>query len=209
MADHASGAVAFLKKHGENADHNQYWYSAATVARILAAVEEPLPPPAEAAAPPPPPPRGAFVSTPSLFFALSPAVRLAARHAVLDLDAAQFAAKGGDAFVRFDFRAAPPEAHLPAAMLGAFDVVVIDPPFITEEVWRLYAAAARALLRADGPRRVICTTVAENAALIAELFPGARRTRFQPSIPHLVYQYDLYCNWEAAAFSTPNPEIPE
>ena len=88
-------------------------------------------------------------------------------------------------------------------------MVVIDPPFITEEVWRLYAAAARALLRPDGPQRVVCTTVAENAALIAELFPGARRTRFQPSIPHLVYQYDLYCNWDAAAFATPNPEVPE
>jgi hypothetical protein len=203
-ADHAAGAAAFIKQHREDADHTQYWYSAATVARILAAVEEPLPGAAGAA-----PPRGAFVSTPSLFFALSPAARLAARHAVLDLDAAQFAAKGGEAFVRFDFRATPPEAHLPAAMLGAFDVVVIDPPFITEEVWRLYAAAARALLRADGPRRVVCTTVAENAALIAELFPGAKRTRFQPSIPHLVYQYDLYCNWDAVAFMTPNPEVPE
>ena len=210
-ADHAAGAAAFIKQHREDADHNQYWYSAATVARILAAVEEPLPEAAAAAGGggAAAPPRGAFVSTPSLFFALSPAARLAARHAVLDLDAAQFAAKGGEAFVRFDFRATPPEAHLPAAMLGAFDVVVIDPPFITEEVWRLYAAAARALLRADGPRRVVCTTVAENAALIAELFPGAKRTRFQPSIPHLVYQYDLYCNWDAAAFATPNPEVPE
>jgi len=199
---HAAGAAAFIKQHREDADHNQYWYSAATVARILAAVEEPLL--AEG-----PPPRGAFLSTPSLFFALAPAARAAARHAVLDLDAAQFAGPGGEAFVRFDFRAAPPEAHLPAALLGAFDLVVIDPPFITEEVWRLYAAAARALLRADGPRRVVCTTVAENAALMAELFPGARRTRFQPSIPHLVYQYDLYCNWDAKAFATPNPEVPE
>jgi hypothetical protein len=210
-ADHAAGAAAFIRAHREDADHNQYWYSAATVARILAAVEEPLEKPAAAAAAaaPAPPPRGAFLSTPSLFFALAPAARAAARHAVLDLDAAQFAGPGGEAFVRFDFRAAPPEAHLPAALLGAFDLVVIDPPFITEEVWRLYAAAARALLRADGPRRVVCTTVAENAALMAELFPGARRTRFQPSIPHLVYQYDLYCNWDAKAFSTPNPEVPE
>ena len=214
-ADHAAGAAAFIKQHREDADHNQYWYSAATVARILAAVEEPLPEAAGggggngsggAAAPP----RGAVVSTPSLFFALSPAARLAARHAVLDLDAAQFAAKGGEAFVRFDFRATPPEAHLPAAMLGAFDVVVIDPPFITEEVWRLYAAAACALLRADGPRRVVCTTVAENAALIAELFPGAKRTRFQPSIPHLVYQYSAFCaGFVPTALGEANPEIPE
>ena len=208
-ADHAAGAAAFIKQHREDADHNQYWYSAATVARILAAVEEPLPPPAVAAAPPPPLPRGAFVSTPSLFFALAPERRAAARHAVLDFDAAQFAGPGGAAFVAFDFRAQPPEAHLPAELLGAFDVVVVDPPFITEAVWRDYAAAARALLRPDGPRRAVLTTVAENAALIAELFPGARRTRFQPSIPHLVYQYDLFATWDAAAFATPNPEVPE
>ncbi len=43
-----------------------------------------------------------------------------------------------------------------------------------------------------------------------ELF-GARPAVFRPSIPHLVYQYDLYINYVAAsaALNTPNPEIPD
>ncbi|RYH06746.1 hypothetical protein EON65_42520 [archaeon] len=32
-------------------------------------------------------------------------------------------------------------------MHHSFDVVVIDPPFITEDVWRKYAAAAKVLLK--------------------------------------------------------------
>jgi SAM-dependent methyltransferase len=190
--------ASFIDSHKEVAKFNQYWYSPRTIATILEAVAEPL-------AGSPVPPRCAFLSTPSLFFSLDADSRSSARHAVLDLDSGQFAAAGGGAFVRFDFRQQPPEAHLPASMMGAFDVAVIDPPFITEEVWRLYAATARALLKPGG--RVVCTTVAENASLIAELFPGAGRTEFQPSIPHLVYQYDLFCNWESVAFGQLNHDI--
>jgi EEF1A lysine methyltransferase 1 len=189
---------SFVDSHKEVAEFNQYWYSPRTIATILDAVAEPL---AGSATPP----RCAFVSTPSLFFSLDADSRRSARHVVLDLDSDQFAAAGGDAFVHFDFRQQPPEEHLPAFVLGAFDVAVIDPPFITEEVWRLYAVTARALLKPSG--RVICTTVAENASLIEELFPGAKRTDFQPSIPHLVYQYDLFCNWESVAFKKLNPEL--
>jgi hypothetical protein len=47
-------------------------------------------------------------------------------------------------------------------------------------------------------------------ALMEELF-GAWPAVFRPSIPHLVYQYDLYVNYApaAAALSAQNPEIPE
>lgn len=38
---------------------------------------------------------------------------------------------------------------LPAAMHHTFDMVVIDPPFITEEVWSKYADATRLLLKRD------------------------------------------------------------
>ncbi len=155
-----------------------------------------------ARAPPPAAPRIAFLSTPSLYFALPPAAR--AGHAVLDLDA-QWAGDAG--FVAFDFRAGA--AGLPAAARGAFAVAVIDPPFITEDVWRLYAEAAHALLAPGGS--VLCTTVAENGALLASLFPGAVALPFQPSIPHLVYQYNSFCSAAPppAALAARNPEIPE
>lgn len=156
--------------------------------------------------------RAAFLSTPSLFFALPPAERARARHAVLDFDT-QWAGDAGFAF--FDYRAyaeeggaAPAAAgRVPAALEGAFDLVVIDPPFITAEVWAAYARAAAALLRPAGPRRVLATTVAENAGLLARLFPGARATAWKPSIPHLVYQYDAFANFECAPLAVENPNV--
>lgn len=47
-------------------------------------------------------------------------------------------------YVKYDFNAAE---VIPAEHLGTFDLVVIDPPFITEEVWRKYAVTAQLLLR--------------------------------------------------------------
>jgi hypothetical protein len=189
----ADGA-AFLAATPEAAEHNQYWYSAASVKSLTDAA-------LELAARAGPAARIAFVSTPSLFFAVPAGARRA--HALLDIDAQWASAEG---FSRFDFRAGA--GALAPELVGAFDVVVIDPPFITADVWRAYADAARALLRAGGA--AILTTVAENGALLADLFPGARRAPFQPSIPRLVYQYDAFCTAEPlpAALAVPNPEVP-
>lgn len=188
----------FLKKTPEFAGHNQYWYSRDTVIALVSAA-------LELSA------RGgggtgsgriAFVSTPSLYFSLPPHQRT--NHSVLDIDE-QWASDEG--FISFDFNKGV--AGLPAKALGVFNVVVVDPPFITEPVWRAYAAACHALLAPNGT--VVLTTVAENASLLAELFPGAARTPFQPSIPHLVYQYDTFCSADQlpAALAVKNKEIPE
>ena len=160
-------------------------------------------PPAPALAPPPAAGgRIAFLSTPSLYFALPPSER--AGHVLLDLDT-QWAADPG--FARYDF--AQGAGGLPRALLGACAFAVIDPPFITEGVWRLYAEAAHALLAPGGA--VVCTTVAENGALLASLFPGCAAAPFQPSIPHLVYQYNAFSSGAPlpAALASRNPEIPE
>ena len=53
-------------------------------------------------------------------------------------------------FCRFDFQ--QPEA-IPAELLHSFDCVVIDPPFITHEVWAKYAQAAQLLLKPQGEHR--------------------------------------------------------
>lgn len=93
---------------------------------------------------------------------------------------------------------------------------VIDPPFITREVWEKYAATAKFLLCEGG--RLICTTIRENADMMHELLQASLVTslshlhavyracclhctmrlgpyatqvkpqKFQPCIPHLVYQ---------------------
>jgi len=188
----------------EKPEFNQYWYSDATIQSILLGIEEPVEVDGFQKSP-----RCAFIATPSLFFSLSSEVRQRCNHAVLDIDDEQFAKTGGTGFVKYDFKLQPPEDHLPKELKHAFDIVVIDPPFITEEVWRLFALSANYLLRPDGKGRIICTTVAENLGLLVQLFPGITRTKFQPSIPHLVYQYDLFCNWPAKAFANLNPEIPQ
>lgn len=141
----------------------------------------------------------AFLSTPSLFFALSEAERSGCR--LLDFDRELGASE--PCFVPFDFRA--PEA-LPADLRGAFRAVIIDPPFITHEVWRAYAATARMLLAPGDGRLIIGTTVVENAELLREEL-GIRPHLFLPSIPHLPYQYALFSNCAAPQLDTPNQDV--
>ena len=38
---------------------------------------------------------------------------------------------------------------------------------------------------------------------------GVRPQRFLPSIPHLVYQYALYTNYDSERLAQRNPEIPD
>lgn len=68
---------------------------------------------------------------------------------------------------RYDFNA--PE-DVPAELHHTFDCVVIDPPFITEEVWHKYAATAKLLLKPGGnstllPIEYIPHSMAESCAL--------------------------------------------
>lgn len=50
---------------------------------------------------------------------------------------------------------------IPSELLGTFDMVVVDPPFITEEVWRKYGASSNLLLK---------TGVDENGRLLHYYF---------------------------------------
>ena len=106
-------------------------------------------------------------------------------------------------FFKYDFNF--PE-RIPAELRGTFDFVVIDPPFITRKVWEKYAEAAHLLLCPRG--ETLLTTVRENAPILKEML-GVSPQRFRPSIPNLVYQYDLYTNYESQHLSELNPEIPE
>lgn len=175
----------FLTNNPEDGDYNQYWYSPRTIATIveaLVAVGGSL----------------AFLSTPSLYFSLPDDLR--ARAKVYDFDKKWNEDPG---FVFYDFNA--PEV-VPPDQLGTFDVVVIDPPFITHEVWEKYATTAKLLLKPGG--KVVGTTVFENSDVLNKLL-GLSSTAFQPSIPNLVYQYNLFTNFECPSFTVRNPEIPQ
>jgi 16S rRNA G966 N2-methylase RsmD len=91
-----------------------------------------------------------------------------------------------------------------ANLRGLFDVIVIDPPFISPSVWESYAITV-SLLAKEGAH-IICTTVAENEELIKRLFM-CQSTKFQPSIPNLTYQYNTYANFESNALATTNAEL--
>ena len=68
-------------------------------------------------------------------------------------------------YVFYDFNA--PE-NLPQELLGTFHMVVIDPPFITREVWEKYADAAKRLLKPEGGI-VLGSTIDENEGFMGEL----------------------------------------
>ena len=172
----ATGASKFLATTSERSDMNQYWYSANSIETLVAEAlecEGPV----------------AFVSTPSLYLSIPESIRRARDYRLLDFDQA-FKVDPGFSF--YDFRK---PAEIDPQLLQRFAGVVIDPPFITEEVWRAYAETSRALLLPGDSGRVLATTIAENAPLMLELFK-AKPQRWQPSIPHLVYQYACYANYD-------------
>ena len=146
--------------------------------------------------------RCAFLSTPSVFFSLSDP-GLISRSRLLDYDA-QWSAH--PSFVSYDFH--HPRA-LPTSLHHRFDYVVIDPPFITDDVWRLYAEAALLLLVPPGsepPPRLLLSTIPENVELLHELL-GVQLVAFRPSIPNLIYQYSFFTNYHSPRLDRLNPEI--
>ena len=121
-----------MRRTAENELLNQYWYSAPT---IKALVEE-----IQASAT-----KVAFLSTPSVYFSLPKGSPVREASWVFDLDDQW---SKDPHYFKYDFN--HPEA-IPEALHHTFDCVVIDPPFITREVWEKYAAAAKLLLTKDPP----------------------------------------------------------
>ncbi|RHY34843.1 hypothetical protein DYB32_000635 [Aphanomyces invadans] len=164
----------------------------------------------------------AFLSTPSLYYACEE----------LQNDAAS-TSTSKPTFVLFDYDVALPRVvhydfnhptTFPDEFAHKFDFIVIDPPFITEHVWTKYAESARFLVAPGG--KLLLTTIgtrrhrrlggrfdtwihiAENKDMLATLLSCTLR-RFQPSIPHLVYQYGTFANYDSPALDAVNPEIPQ
>jgi hypothetical protein len=201
MPDTACDAGKFLVGNPEKCDLNQYWYSEHTIRTMAKEVEHVM-----AAADrecgtrenSTRNARAALVSTPSIYFALSDACRTQSH--VLEFDEQWGADRG---FVFYDFNR--PE-DIPLELHHALDMVVVDPPFVTEEVWTKYATTAKLLLRPGG--KLLCTTIAENAGMMHRLL-GVDPVPFKPSIPNLVYQYLSYTNYPTKHLALPNAELGE
>ena len=91
-------------------------------------------------------------------------------------------------------------------------MVVVDPPFITLEVWSKYTEAIKFLLPSDEngsiKGKVLCSTIDENKNFMKELL-DVDPIVYRPSIPNLVYQYNFYTNYEDETCNEQNPEIPD
>ena len=104
-------------------------------------------------------------------------------------------------FVYYDFN--KPE-DLPEEVRGTFEYFVIDPPFITEEVWQKYTDAVELLRTPDA--KILLSTIDENEEMIKEKL-NCDKKAFRPSIPNLVYQYSFYANYDDPDLDTTNLEI--
>lgn len=194
----SSSNSTFLQDAPEDMLLNQYWYSQATIDTLRKAILVVVASLDKDA------PRVAFLSTPSLYFAFDEAERR--NFFLFDFDSKATWSKDAN-YVYYDYN---DPLGFDETLYNSFDVVVIDPPFITREVWEKYAQTARALAVQQPPQQrqplVIATTVFENAQIMKELF-DAKPTKFQPSIPNLVYQYACFTNFPCDCLSQPNEEI--
>ncbi|CAG9336335.1 unnamed protein product [Blepharisma stoltei] len=179
----------FLQQHREKEEFNQFWYSSRTINALVDETEDLHL-------------QGftkiACLSTPSLYFSLTEKSKENSR--LFEIDRSFQRDKG---FVFYDFNHSE---ELDPALEKSFDVVVVDPPFITREVWEKYSRAVKFLLKDGG--KIIVSSVDENAPMLDELLK-VKRQAFKPSIPHLVYQYSFFTNYNSSRFSQKNSEIPE
>ena len=129
------GLNPFLARHKENADMNQYWYSKPTIQFMVSQVEQFC---ADGK-------KCAFLSVPSIYFSLKDKnVKAACKCldvSIYRLTIFQFDTKFAKDpnFVFYDFNK---NEDIPEDLRKSFDLVVIDPPFITREVWEKYAEAS-------------------------------------------------------------------
>ena len=180
----------FQRKFLEKSELNQYWYSRSTITAIRDELVQKRPQ------------NVAFVSTPSLFFNVCD--HIPDSH-LFDLDK-DFNESTNGRFSEFDYRAmniSPMHRH-------KYDAVIIDPPFITEDVISAYIEVY--LLLAKGSESLLLfTTIAENQGVIARLLrTNISLAPFLPCIPNLVYQYGIFTNYKIhpdSPLSRANPEV--
>ncbi|CUI12950.1 methyltransferase, putative [Bodo saltans] len=171
----------------ERSDLNQYWYSPASIEKLVAEVKHHAT-------------RCAFLSCPSLYFALPADDALRQQSHVFEFDR-QWAGDRG--FVFYDYHK---PLQVPIQLCDSFDYVVVDPPFITREVWSQYLETVQMLLKKGG--KVLFTSVLENHGMHSQgLDQGLYVPLYRPSIPHLTYQYHCFTNYIATQLQVQNPEL--
>jgi hypothetical protein len=177
----------FLKITGETEEFNQYWFSESTIEFIINQVER----------------YGksiAFISTPSIFFSVSPEIQ--EKSILFDYDE-KFTKKHKNAKI-FDYRDFDESNLKINGFFQNFDFIVVDPPFITKEVWQKYSDFIKIISTQDA--KILASSISENKGMLNE-FLNLEIKNYQPSIPHLVYQYNFFTNYKDEDLDSANPEI--
>ena len=179
--------MAAFDANKAEAELNQYWYSEHTIATMVKEIEMFAT-------------KAAFLSTPSLYFALTND-KLRENSKIFEFDR-QWEADPG--FVFYDFNA--PE-KIPVSLWDSFDYIVVDPPFITAEVWAKYAETIKLIAKKGA--KLFFTSVIENHQMLEEFADTALMVPvFRPSIPKLVYQYHCFTSYESHQLGEANHELP-
>lgn len=142
--------TSFLETNEEDGDYNQYWYSPYTIEKIVEDCVKLFDNDNDNSK------VLIFLSTPSLYFSLPEYLRKTSY--VLDYDKKWSNDRG---FVFYDFH---DPLTIPNDLLGKADYIIIDPPFITRDVWEKYADTAKLLLKQGNSSsgeplgKIVCTT---------------------------------------------------
>ena len=97
-------------------------------------------------------------------------------------------------------------SNLDSNFHGFFYFILVYPPFIKKEAWLKFAEFAKLIKKTDC--KILTCSIAENQDLIFKLLQ-LKKCTYQPSIPHLVYQYNFYSNFSNEMLDMKNPEIIE
>ena len=180
----------FLKRTPENADFNQYWFSEKTIQFILNQIQK-----NNTGG------RIGLIATPSIFFSLPADTQ--EKSYLFDIDDVLISKhKNGR---KYDFNWTNYDEKF-SDLKNSFDFIVIDPPFITEEAWSKFASFAKYL--ASDKCKILVSSIAENDGQLKRLL-NLDIKNFKPSIPHLVYQYNFFANYDDEELNQKNPEIIE
>ena len=178
----------FLKITTENENYNQYWFSESNIDFFINQVLK----------------HGCnrigFIATPSVFFSLDNEYK--EKSYMFDID--EKLTKRHKNAITYDFNDNKYEEKFPN-LKHTFDYLIIDPPFITEEAWSKFAEFAKYLSNENGCKIIACS-ISENKEKLEKLL-NLKIKKYQPSIPHLVYQYNIYANYDDEDLDKHNPEI--
>jgi hypothetical protein len=177
----------FLKLYSEKEDINQYWFSETTIEFIINQINTHINDNSKIA----------FVSTPSIFFSCNSVIQ--DKSILFDYDDRLIKKhKNG---VKFDFNEFSSTAD---NYLNTFDFVIVDPPYINEPSWTKFADFIKLISKVDV--KVLTCSIAENKIILKKLL-NLEIKNYEPSIPHLVYQYNFFSNYEDEELDHINKEI--